>query len=91
MHRMLSRKAVLLTLLFLSLFLSGLSWHLFGLSELPLEQRLLLLLAGEPSSFFMLCFKKSFFFRGGGLFFFMKEAYPQLSTYGRKIITSTFL
>ena len=36
-------------MLYLSFFLSGLRWHLSGLSELPLEERLLLLLASEPS------------------------------------------
>ena len=36
---------------FLSLFLSGFHWYLFGLSDLPLEQRLLLFLAGETFLF----------------------------------------
>ena len=36
---------------FLSFDLSGLHWHLSGLSVLPLEQRPLVLLAGEPFPF----------------------------------------
>ena len=32
----------------LTFFLSGFHWHLSGLSELPLEQRILPFLAGEP-------------------------------------------
>ena len=43
--------------LFLSFFLSGLHWHLSGLSELELEQRPLQLLAGEPFPFFSFCFR----------------------------------
>ena len=39
-------------------FLSGLHWHLSGLSELLLERRLLLLLAGEAFSiFYIICLK----------------------------------
>ena len=38
--------------LLLSFFLSRLRWHLSGLSELPLQQRLLLLLTGESFPFF---------------------------------------
>ena len=46
----------------LSLFLSGLRWHLPGLSELPLEQRLLLLLAGKsPLPFYSCCFRRRAF------------------------------
>ena len=41
--------------LFLSLCLSGLHWHLSGLSELSLEQRLLILLAGESFPFSLCC------------------------------------
>ena len=48
----------------MSLFLGGLHWHLSGLSELPLEQRLLLLLAGE------------YFFV---LFYFFSEEEPSFS------------
>ena len=56
--------------LFLSFFLSGLHWHLSGLSELELEQRPLQLLAGEPFPFFSFCFRKraSFFHFLVGLF-----------------------
>ena len=45
-------------------FLSGLCWHLPGLSELPLEQRLLLFIAGEyfPFSFFHQFYGNSFLF-----------------------------
>ena len=51
----------MLTYLILSLFLNGIHWHLSGLSELPLEQRLFLLLAGEPFFLFH-SFTKSLFF-----------------------------
>ena len=44
------------------LFLGGLRWHLSGLSELPLEQRLRLLLAGEHFSFFVLCCRRTIYF-----------------------------
>ena len=36
---------------FLPFFLGGLRWHLSGLSELPLKQRIRLLVTGEPFSF----------------------------------------
>ena len=46
--------------LLLSFFLSGLRWHLPGLPELPLEQRLHLLLAGKSFfHFYNLFYKKS--------------------------------
>ena len=38
---------------FWPLFFSGLHWHLPGLSELPLEQRLFLLRTGQPFSLFI--------------------------------------
>ena len=45
----------------MSFFLSGLRWHLPGLSELPLKQRLLLLFAGECFPFFSLCFGRAIY------------------------------
>ena len=46
---------------FLSFDLSGLHWHLSGLSVLPLEQRPLVLLAGEPFPFASLFFRRRAF------------------------------
>ena len=48
------------TSIILYTFPSGLHWHLSGLSDLPLEQRLLLVLAGEPSLNF---FRRAFLFQ----------------------------
>ena len=57
---------------FVLLFLSGLHWHFSGLSELPLEQRLLLKLAGEHFPFFSFFLRRralhSYFCISGGFF-----------------------
>ena len=72
----------------MSILLSGLRWHLSGLLELPLEQRLLVLLAGGPfHPFLEETFLDLFVFCGS--FFFVRTQYVRACCRGSDIYCGT--